>query len=297
MTPRSRRNRPDRSSSDLVKRVSAQGPGRSFGTQRRIRRLIRSIGGAVIALPLALLLLIGVRFASMPITQAAALSAYESGAYDQVGPRLTAVQTANLFETYLPHLTEGTAKLQAGDAAGAEKDLRRALDEWEKGKDINSPPYSECIIRNNLAIAIVEGAPAETGDARGAKMNEAQEILQPCLPGGASEDNNENQEQTSGTGEAIEQEKQKNSGQDPGDEENPGGGQDRVTRRTRAGARTRVTRRTPAAMARTIRRSRARRKARPPARSPAVSRSARSGSWRSATIPQRTPAAHRTMME
>ncbi len=226
MTPRSRRNRPDRSSSDLVKRVSAQGPGRSFGTQRRIRRLIRSIGGAVIALPLALLLLIGVRFASMPITQAAALSAYESGAYDQVGPRLTAVQTANLFETYLPHLTEGTAKLQAGDAAGAEKDLRRALDEWEKGKDINSPPYSECIIRNNLAIAIVEGAPAETGDARGAKMNEAQEVLQPCLPGGASEDNNENQEQTSGTGEAIEQEKQKNSGQDPGDEENPGGGQD-----------------------------------------------------------------------
>lgn len=155
---------------------------------RRLRRL-RRIVFAILALPILMLSLLIVRFVSMPITQAWALGAYSDADYAAVGERLGPVETLNWFEPYLPHLTRGTARLQAGDAAGAEAELRTALDTWEGSHDLNQPAHAECKIRNNLAIAIERQADAiEDPSARGDRLFEAEKILAPCANGGGGGD-------------------------------------------------------------------------------------------------------------
>ena len=213
---------------------------------RRLRRA-RLISFAVLGLPLIALALLMIKLLSMPITQAWQGAAYADQRHDVAIERLAPVRVANWFEPYLPDLTEGTNLLQAGDNAGAEAVLRRSLETWERGHDLNQPAHAECKIRNNLALAIERQA-VDIDDAaqRADRLFEAEEIIAPCMGGGGGGDGsggggggsgegeggqengdpssgsqgNEDQETTDDNGERIRDEREKadeEAGNDPGD--------------------------------------------------------------------------------
>lgn len=188
--------------------------GRNFGINTKQLRMGRILGFALAAVPIIVCLLLAAKFVSMPAIQAYALSAYRGEQYSQVDERTGWLDTANYFESYLPALTRGTAKLKDGNAQGAEQDLRESLERWQKGSDLNQPPHAECKIRNNLAIAIAENAQGAQDPAqRAQKLREAEEVLAPCQSGGASEQNNEDKESTGQTGEKIQEKREQAEGE------------------------------------------------------------------------------------
>src|SRR5690606_3983363 len=184
-----------------------RGRAQDFGLDVRRLRRTRLIVFALLSPLILALALLTVRFVSMPITQAWALSAYEAGDHAAVIERLGPVETLNWFEPYLPHLTHGTALLEQGEDAAAEEELRTALTEWEEHSDLNSPMHAQCKILNNLAISIERQADLiEDPQARADRLFEAEEFLAPCAGGGGGEGDgggqgNEDSETTEGNGE------------------------------------------------------------------------------------------------
>ncbi|MGP9693263.1 hypothetical protein ACT3TZ_01395 [Brachybacterium sp. AOP25-B2-12] len=159
--------------------------GRDFGIDRRRLRRLRLIVFAILALPILALCLLVVRFVSMPLTQAWHDDAYADKDFTTASERLGPVESINWFEPYLPHLTHGTDLLQAGDDAGAEKELRVALETWQGSSDLNQPAHAECKILNNLAISIERQADRIADPAaRGDRLFEAETLLAPCAGGG-----------------------------------------------------------------------------------------------------------------
>lgn len=207
---------------------------KNYGLDTRRLRRLRLIWGAIVALPLLLLALLALKFVSLPVTQAWHDSAYDEGRYDQAIERLAPIWFANWFEPYLGHLSEGTNHLQAGRYPEAEAELRRSLEAWEAGKDLNQPMHAMCKIRNNLALAIEHQA-LELSDAqdKADRLYEAEEIIAPCASGGgggddgnseASSNGNEDQETTSGNSDRIEQERREadeEAGNDPNERPDP----------------------------------------------------------------------------
>jgi len=202
-----------------------RGRAQDFGLDVRRLRRTRLIVFALLSPLILALALLTVRFVSMPITQAWALSAYEAGDHAAVIERLGPVETLNWFEPYLPHLTHGTALLEQGEDAAAEEELRTALTEWEEHSDLNSPMHAQCKILNNLAISIERQADLiEDPQARADRLFEAEEFLAPCAGGGGEGDGggqgNEDSETTEGNGERIEEKRREadeEAGNDPGD--------------------------------------------------------------------------------
>lgn len=203
-----------------------RGRAQDFGLDVRRLRRTRLIVFALLSPLILALALLTVRFVSMPITQAWALSAYAAGDHAAVIERLGPVETLNWFEPYLPHLTHGTALLEQGEDAAAEEELRTALTEWEEHSDLNSPMHAQCKILNNLAISIERQADLiEDPQARADRLFEAEEFLAPCAGGGGGEGDgggqgNEDSETTEGNGERIEEKRREadeEAGNDPGD--------------------------------------------------------------------------------
>src|SRR5690606_34696894 len=202
-----------------------RGRAQDFGLDVRRLRRTRLIVFALLSPLILALALLTVRFVSMPITQAWALSAYEAGDHAAVIERLGPVETLNWFEPYLPHLTHGTALLEQGEDAAAEEELRTALTEWEEHSDLNAPMHAQCKILNNLAISIERQADLiEDPQARADRLFEAEEFLAPCAGGGGEGDGggqgNEDSETTEGNGERIEEkrrEAEEGAANDPGD--------------------------------------------------------------------------------
>lgn len=201
---------------------------RDFGIDvARLRRL-RRIVFAILALPILILSLLIVRFVSMPLTQAWHDGAYDEKDYATAADRLGPVDALNWFEPYLPHLTRGTDLLQQGQDAAAEKELRVALETWQKGRDLNRPAHAECKILNNLAISIERQADqiADPGE-RGDRLYEAEQLLAPCAGGGGGGDGegqgagNEDEGTTGGNGERIE-DKRKEADEQAGKEPREG---------------------------------------------------------------------------
>lgn len=201
---------------------------RDFGIDvARLRRL-RRIVFAILALPILILSLLIVRFVSMPLTQAWHDGAYDAKDYATAADRLGPVDALNWFEPYLPHLTRGTDLLQQGQDAAAEKELRVALETWQKGRDLNRPAHAECKILNNLAISIERQADqiADPGE-RGDRLYEAEQLLAPCAGGGGGGDGegqgagNEDEGTTGGNGERIE-DKRKEADEQAGKEPREG---------------------------------------------------------------------------
>ena len=201
---------------------------RDFGIDvARLRRL-RRIVFAIRALPILILSLLIVRFVSMPLTQAWHDGAYDAKDYATAADRLGPVDALNWFEPYLPHLTRGTDLLQQGQDAAAEKELRVALETWQKGRDLNRPAHAECKILNNLAISIERQADqiADPGE-RGDRLYEAEQLLAPCAGGGGGGDGegqgagNEDEGTTGGNGERIE-DKRKEADEQAGKEPREG---------------------------------------------------------------------------
>ncbi|CAM4127674.1 hypothetical protein [Helcobacillus massiliensis] len=207
---------------------------RSYGTDPAKVSMARRICLAIAALPLILLLLLGVRVATMPMVQASALASYRAGDYSGTVSALTGVKVGNVFEPYLPHLTEGTALLKDKKYAEAEAELTESLRLWSTAKDLNAPPHAQCKIRNNLAIAIAEKSRTMDASAAQKELERAQEVLAPCGPQSDQRKDNEDQESTDSTSRGIEGEKQRRSHEqnkgdqtDPGDpEKDPGDGGD-----------------------------------------------------------------------
>lgn len=185
---------------------------RDFGIDTARLRRLRRIVFAILALPIAILALLALRFLSMPLTQAWSGAAYADGDHPTAIERLAPVEVLNWFEPYLPHLTKGTSLLQEGQDAAAEKELRAALDAWERGRDLNQPAHAQCKILNNLAISIERQAD-EIADpaARGDRLYEAEQLLAPCAGGGGGDGEgqggggagNEDEETTGDNGERI----------------------------------------------------------------------------------------------
>ena len=209
-------------------RTEERGSPKDFGLNVRRLRITRLIVFGLLALPILLLALLAVRFVSMPIVQATHLSAYQDGAYPTAIERLAPVQTLNLFEPYLPHLSEGTALLQQGEDAAAEEELRLALDEWNEHSDLNAPPHAQCKIINNLAISIERQADLiEDPQQRADRLFEAEQLMAPCAGGGGGGEGeqsqgggsgNEDSETTEGNGERIEEKRRaadEEAGNDP----------------------------------------------------------------------------------
>ena len=204
-----------------------RGRAQDFGLDVRRLRRTRLIVFALLSPLILALALLTVRFVSMPITQARALSAYEAGDHAAVIERLGPVETLNWFEPYLPHLTHGTALLEQGEDAAAEEELRTALTEWEEHSDLNSPMHAQCKILNNLAISIERQADLiEDPQARADRLFEAEEFLAPCAGGGGGGEGegggggqgNEDSETTEGNGERIEEKRREadeEAGNDP----------------------------------------------------------------------------------
>lgn len=201
---------------------------RDFGIDvARLRRL-RRIVFAILALPILILSMLIVRFVSMPLTQAWHDGAYDEKDYATAADRLGPVDALNWFEPYLPHLTRGTDLLQQGRDAAAEKELRVALETWQKGRDLNQPAHAECKILNNLAISIERQADqiADPGE-RGDRLYEAEQLLAPCAGGGGGGDGegqgagNEDEGTTGGNGERIE-DKRKEADEQAGKEPREG---------------------------------------------------------------------------
>lgn len=223
-----------------------KGRPENFGLDVRRLRRVRTIVFAVLALPILVLGLLAVKFASMPITQAWHQSAYQDADYPTAIERLEPVWVANWFEPYLPHLTRGTDLLQQGQNAEAEAELRESLTKWENGKDLNQPLHAQCKIINNLAIAIERQAdeiqdPGERAD----RLYEAEEMLAACAGGGGGGEGegqggggsgNEDSETTEGNDDRIREKRREadeEAGNDPddrgteqqrGEGEEPGGG-------------------------------------------------------------------------
>lgn len=200
---------------------------RDFGIDvRRLRRL-RRIVFAILALPLLALVLLTLKLVSMPLTQMWHDGAYADKDYATAMERLAPVDVANWFEPYLPHLTRGTDLLQSGDDAGAEKELRISLEEWEGASDLNQPAHAQCKILNNLAISIERQADEiQDPGARGDRLFEAEELLAPCGGGGGGGDGegqgggngNEDEPTTGDNGERIEDKREqadREAGKDP----------------------------------------------------------------------------------
>lgn len=179
---------------------------RDYGLDVRRLRRIRLIAFGVLALPLAVLALLMVKFLSMPLTQAWQGAAYDAGRYPTAIERIAPVRIVNWFEPYLADLTEGTNLLQDGDNAGAEAVLRRSLDTWEKGRDLNKPPHAECKIRNNLALAIERQALQNPDpEAKADRLFEAESIIAPCAGGGGGNQGQGGQGGQGGGGQGDEQ--------------------------------------------------------------------------------------------
>ncbi|MDO5645995.1 MAG: hypothetical protein Q4G21_09980 [Dermabacter sp.] len=210
--------------------------GRNHGLNSRTLRLSRLITFAVLAVPLLALGLLTGKFVSMPVLQAYALSAYGGGDFAVAGERSDLLQHGNVFEPYLPSLTKGTALLAAGDATAAQPLLETSLQAWTNGSDLNQPAHAQCKIRNNLAIAMTMNAEAAPDAAAKADaLYAAEEVLAPCMSGGGSSENNEDQESTDANGEEIRERREQadsEAGNDPresptdedstgGQEENP----------------------------------------------------------------------------
>ena len=196
--------------------------GRNFGIDRGRFRMLRLVGTLLIAIPVLVLAAGIVRFVSMPLTQAWALHAYSNEQYDDARGRLGPVETANMFEPYLPHLTKGTAFLRENKFPEARAELEKSLEVWSRGRDLNQPPHAECKIRNNLAIAMAGEARAiEDANKRADLLYSAEEVLAPCQNGGRASDSNEDKESTGKTGDQIEKER-KEADREAGNEEREG---------------------------------------------------------------------------
>lgn len=215
-------SQPEAEHPESLRQDTSGRPG-DFGLDVRRLRRTRRIVFAILALPILALALLALKFVSMPLTQAWHQGAYAEGDYPAAIERLAPVRTANWFEPYLPHLSEGTDLLQQGDNAAAEAELRVALEAWQNGSDLNQPLHAQCKIINNLAIAIERQAaeiedPAERAD----RLYEAEELMAVCAGGGGGGggegSGNEDSETTEENGERIEQERREadeEAGQDP----------------------------------------------------------------------------------
>ncbi|MGY5764878.1 hypothetical protein ACXET9_06740 [Brachybacterium sp. DNPG3] len=206
-----------------------------FGLNVKRLRRTRIIVFAILALPIALLALLALRFVSLPLTQAWHDAAYDDARYDTAIERLAPVQTANWFEPYLPHLTEGTDLLQQGQNAEAEVELRVALEEWQDASDLNQPQHAQCKILNNLAISIERQADEiEDAGERADRLYEAEELLAVCAGGGGGGEGgggggegNEDQETTGDNGERVQEKRREadeEAGNDPADRDTEKGG-------------------------------------------------------------------------
>ncbi|GAA4526111.1 hypothetical protein GCM10023160_20230 [Brachybacterium paraconglomeratum] len=221
------------------------GSPKDFGLNVKRLRLTRIIVFVILSPLILALALLTVKFVSMPITQATHLSAYEDGDYPAAIERLGPVEFANWFEPYLPHLSQGTALLQQGEDAAAEKELRLSMDEWNAHSDLNSPMHAQCKILNNLAISIERQADLlEDPQQRADRLFEAETLLAPCAGGGGGGEGegeggggagNEDSETTEGNGERVEEKRREadeEAGNDPderGDESSGGEGKDEGT--------------------------------------------------------------------
>lgn len=197
--------------------------GRDTGVDRRSLRRRRLITFAIAGLPLLAAGLLGVKHASMPVLEAISTHAYSQENYDGAWNRAEGLHVANWFEPWLVDFNQGTAKLSAGDLPAAESQLRTSLGAWERGFDLNQPAHAECKIKTNLAITLElrgdEAAAAGDDATQLALYDEAMTILEPCLSGGGSSGENENQGQSDGAGDRI-SEKDEEAGGDgePGDQ-------------------------------------------------------------------------------
>ena len=196
-----------------------------FGLDTARLRRLRIIWFSIIAVPVLVLGLLAVRFVSMPLTQMGVRSAYGDKHYDQSISALGPVEFANWFEPYLPHLSRGTALLAKGDNAGAETELRRSLDLWDKGSDLNKPQHAMCKIRNNLALSIERQANTIADPKKRAdRLFQAETIIGPCGSGGGGGGGgdgghgNEDKKTTGENGKRIEDKRRdadKKAGNDP----------------------------------------------------------------------------------
>ncbi|MBB5831123.1 hypothetical protein [Brachybacterium aquaticum] len=262
LAPRQESPQPDAPPTDRPPALAQdeRGSAEDFGLNVKRLRRTRLIVFAILALPILALAVLAVRFVSMPITQAMHLDSYGKQDYPVAIERLAPVQTANWFEPYLPHLSEGTALLQQGEDAAAEAELRVALDEWNSHSDINAPMHAQCKILNNLALSIERQADLiEDPQARADRLFEAEELLAPCMGGGgggggeggqggeggesgepSEQSGNEDSETTEENGERVEDKRREadeeagndpddrgtDQGDEPGDQEGGGGQQD-----------------------------------------------------------------------
>jgi hypothetical protein len=181
--------------------------GRDTGVDRASLRRRRLVALAIAGLPLLAASLLGLKHASMPVLEAVSTHAYDRGSYEAAWNRAQGLQVANWFEPWLVDYNQGTARLSAGDLGGAETQLRESLAAWEKGVDLNKPAHAECKVKTNLAITLERRADAAgaAGDTATqlALYDEAMTILEPCLSGGGSSEDNENQDQSDGAGDRI----------------------------------------------------------------------------------------------
>lgn len=215
---------------------------RDHGLDRTRLRRARMIIFGILAVPMLVLALLAGKFVSMPLTQAWHNAAYDAGDHPTAIERLAPVWVVNWFEPYLPHLSKGTDLLQEGKDAEAEAELRRSLELWDEGKDLNQPQHANCKIRNNLAIAIERQADGiEDPGERADRLFEAEEILAPCAGGGGGGEDegdgqggegegqpqegegNEDSEATEGNGDRI-QEKRREADEEAGNDPDARGG-------------------------------------------------------------------------
>lgn len=196
--------------------------GRDTGLDRGALRKRRLIVFAIAGIPLAAAGLLGVKHASLPVVEAISTHAYSQENYEGAWNRAEPLQVANWFEPWLADFNQGTARLSGGDLGAAETQLRESLASWENGNDLNQPKHAECKIKTNLAITLErrgdEAGAAGDDETQLALYDEAMTILEPCLSGGGSSEDNENQEQSDGAGDRIsEKDEQAGGDGEPGE--------------------------------------------------------------------------------
>lgn len=154
----------------------------------RLRRRRRLIWGSL--LPVIILLVLAIRFLTLPVNTGSAQEAHsvdDGPGVVQAGERLDIL---NLVERWRAPFTQGTGKSMDGDLEGGRADLETALSRTKE-------PPDDCTVRTNLVLTISQQADkAEKDGDEKAKKKFAKEGLklikegpEGCLDG--SDDGNE----------------------------------------------------------------------------------------------------------
>ncbi len=194
------------------------------GNDPRLRR--RRLLILVSVLPALVLLVLALRWVSLPFITGSAASAHEAGNGAGVRSDGGKLEPLNLVERWRAPFVTGTGKAMEGDLEGGRADLEKAL-------ALTGDPQSDCTVRTNLLITIEKQSDAagEGGDETKEKalaeegLKLAEEAPEGCLDG--SDDGNEGE-----AGEKMQQSKERleektGQGQDEDKDEDDKDGDDK----------------------------------------------------------------------